>query len=210
MTTPSTIPLDQPTPGTSPRRYDYDHIPKLGPHRPGDRQGSLLPLEGGRAGLVYLQVPVGYARQAEAAGWKPMANSVRYTIVGPKGTIDMELMATGVEIPGIPASGVKCACLQAVLIHTDPSSGEETRVNLIEEATGLDPTTGFPPDSPQEDPTHGPKEIILTQEADPGEQDRGEPSDSGSEDPQGEARGPEPDSESGRGQGKGNSRKSKA
>lgn len=207
MTTPQapiSVPLSEPGPEAGPtRRFDFDHIPKLGPAKPGDRRGSLLPQEGGRAGLTYLQAPLRYARQLEAAGWFPMFDACRYTIIGPKGHIDMELMAQGREIRGVPASGVKCRCLRAILAKADG-----TRVDVVCEETGLDPRTGFPPEALVEEPTPV-EEQPDGQEAqtqDPGLEGGGQPRDPEPQDPQGEARGPEPDPPSGSRKGRGHPR----
>jgi hypothetical protein len=191
---PISIPLTEPT-STPTRRYDFDHIPKLGPAKPGDRRGSLLPQEGGRPGLTYAQVPLRHVRQLEAADppWFPMFDTCRYTIVGPKGSIDMELMAQGSIISGVPASAVKCPCFAPI--------------TLICAETGLEPGTGFPPlNQPLTEEAPDAQEP-QPQETDPGLEAGSLPGDSEPQDPTSEERGPEPHTSTSGGKGKGHPRK---
>jgi hypothetical protein len=131
-----TAPLTVPTPQPEPRHpqpgepYVYDHIPRLGPHRPTDTRGSLLPDGGGLPGLTYYQVPVGLKKLAQNDGWLEIVGCKTYTIVGPSGTIDCELLAKGAIIKGLDPMSSARPCL------TD---------ELIFEVTGLDPKTGWSP-----------------------------------------------------------------
>jgi hypothetical protein len=157
---------------------------------PGDKRGSLLPKYGGHPGLVYAQIPLAYARDAEAARppWLPMYDARRYTIIGPKGSIDMELMAQGRAIRGLPPSACKRQCLWPK--------------RLICEVTGLDPATGFPP-------TEVPTNVQEPQQPDTGRENGGEPIQVGSQDPKGQTGGPGADKPSGSGKGSGHSQASK-
>jgi hypothetical protein len=113
-----------------PEPFTYDHIPKLGPAYEGDIRGSLLPRRGGITGYTYLYCPLTKKRAAELDGWKPLQNAATFTIVGPLGHIDVELMAQGTPIRGIKSSSNVRECF----IDT-----------LIWETTGLDKKTGFEP-----------------------------------------------------------------
>ena len=91
------------------------------------------------------QIPVAKARKAELYGWQRLFDSVRYTIAGPHGAIDMELMAKGRIIPGLAPNANVRRCF------IDPE---------VWAVTGLDPKTGFAPKAPKTpkaDPAPTPK-----------------------------------------------------
>ena len=74
------------------RPYTYDHIPQL---------RELMPTTGGIPGVTYLQVTVSNQRTAQDDGWGNISGGSRiYTIIGPKGPADMQLMCKGKPIPG--------------------------------------------------------------------------------------------------------------
>lgn len=125
---PDSYAVDPTTPTFGP--YTFNHVPKLGPHRDGDQRASLLPKRGGIPGLEYAQIPVLLKKQAENDGWLSIHGAATYTIFGPKGTVDCELLARGAIIRGIDAESGSRVC------HIDQS---------VWEVTGLDPKTGWPP-----------------------------------------------------------------
>lgn len=74
------------------RDYIYDHVPTL---------WELMPKTGGLPGVTYAQVCVQHLRAAQDDGWSKLSGgSKTYTIIGPKGEADMELVAKGDPIPG--------------------------------------------------------------------------------------------------------------
>ncbi len=77
------------TPSTRP--FTFHEIPHL---------RHLLPECRGRPGFVYAQITNQNIRRAQDEGWKKVEGSVVYTIIGPKGEVDMELMVRGGLIPG--------------------------------------------------------------------------------------------------------------
>lgn len=104
-----------------------NHIPRLGPEardRDGqptgtDLQASLLPGQGGIPGRIYLQVPVALCRQAELKQWKRLPDAARYTITGPDGSIDCELMYQGEPIPGAASTaGLRDLYIDSSIWHT--------------------------------------------------------------------------------------------
>jgi len=77
---------------------DYTYvgiIPKLGPGKEGDMYPSLLPIYGGQPGLEYLQCPVTNQKEWQSAGWKSVRNTHVYTIKGPLGSVDCQLLVIG-------------------------------------------------------------------------------------------------------------------
>jgi len=108
-------------------------IPKLGPHKVNDPHPSLLPLWGGQSGLIYLQCPVTYKKAAQddpEYHWEPIRDTRTYTIRGPHGEVDCELLCSGTMLRGSDHMSNVRECF----IHKD-----------IWEDTGLDKETGFPP-----------------------------------------------------------------
>ena len=92
-----------PDPTTSPINVTlgplvYDHIPRL---------KELLPKQGGLPGFQYAQVSGDRRRRAQDEGWLQVNDSYTYTIIGPKGSIDMDLFCRGKLIPGQPSNSGK-------------------------------------------------------------------------------------------------------
>ena len=89
----------------------FDHVPGL---------NELLTKQAGRPGLEYMQCTVVQKRRAQDEGWLPVENTAVYTIVGPKGAVDMELLARGKITPGQPHnSGARlCFCDKSVELLT--------------------------------------------------------------------------------------------
>jgi hypothetical protein len=81
--------------------FVYDHIPQL---------KELLPQFRGWPGIYYLQVEVNGQSAAEAEGWKEVANSITYKIVGPKGSCDARLYCYGNKVPGVSHQSNKRVC----------------------------------------------------------------------------------------------------
>lgn len=61
---------------------------------------DLLPEYRGRPGFYYAQIPTGMLRAAQDAGWDRLERTAIYSIIGPKGQVDMELVVRGRPIPG--------------------------------------------------------------------------------------------------------------
>ncbi len=108
----------------------YNVIPKIGPPLPGDIIPSLMK-SGGRPGITYLLCPLSYkrkARQDKEWQWSPIEGLDTYTIIGPSGEIDVELMGADEPIPGSDQT----SNLREMLIHED-----------IPRITGLNRDVGF-------------------------------------------------------------------
>jgi hypothetical protein len=88
--------------------YTYTQIPKL---------KQLLPRMGGRPGVEYAQVCVQHLRDAEDAGWHRVDHARVYTIVGPKGSIDLVLMERGKPVPGLGHASGKRKCQVDLLVE---------------------------------------------------------------------------------------------
>jgi hypothetical protein len=110
------------------RPYTYqNHIPQL---------KKLMPQNGGRPGVTYLQCCIHNLRKAqdmtekEGGPWGFISGGSKvYTIVGPRGAADMQLMCKGEPIPGgDPKSGV-CECF----VDGDVEELTGLRVNRLEE-----------------------------------------------------------------------------
>lgn len=127
--------------------YTFDHIPKLGPAKRGDKRASLLPRYGGWPGYTYAQWPVARQKEAQSRGWFPIYGAAIYTITGPEGSIDCVLLLKGLRIHGLsPDSG-----LRVCKIHKD-----------IPAATGHDYVTGFPKaHSPTEETHHAASQVHV-------------------------------------------------
>ena len=78
------------TPGAL-KRWVFDHIPSL---------KELLPQYRGLPGFEYMQSCVQNLRRAQDEGWYEVEKTVIYTVEGPKGAVDMKLLARGQRIPG--------------------------------------------------------------------------------------------------------------
>jgi hypothetical protein len=90
------------TPVEEIRPYTYDHIPQL---------KELLPTTAGVPGVTYLQCCIQNQRKAQDTGWGAISGGSRvYTIQGPKGLADMQLLCKGKPIPGgdIKSGARKC------------------------------------------------------------------------------------------------------
>ena len=120
------------TPSTRP--FVYDHIPQL---------SELLPQFRGRPGFVYAQVTNQNLRRAQDESWRKVEGTVIYTIIGPKGEADMELMVRGGLIPGqSPDSGARLCVVD----------------QTVEELTGLTIPVLWKETSPTNTPTTPTKE----------------------------------------------------
>ena len=128
--------------------YVFENIiPKLGPSLRTDKHPSLLPIQGGRPGFVYYQCPISYLKLAQddpQYRWSPVVNTSVYTIRGPKGQLDLQLLASGAPIRGSDHQSNQ----RILLLHPD-----------VWEVTGLDPETGFPP---AVDPKEAPEAATQT------------------------------------------------
>jgi len=96
----------------------HNVIPKLGPANDGDIIPSLLPRYGGLPGVTYLMCPVSYIATAKRdAEWKwgPVHGMDTYTIEGPEGSVDVELLSA--DAPVIGSDQVSSLCV--FKIHED-------------------------------------------------------------------------------------------
>ena len=78
------------TPGAL-KSFVFKHIPGI---------KELLPKYRGLPGFQYFQCCVQNLRRAQDEGWTEVDNTFIYTIEGPKGSVDMKLLARGKRIPG--------------------------------------------------------------------------------------------------------------
>ncbi len=129
------------TPGAM-KRWTFDHIPSI---------KELLPQFRGLPGFEYLQCCVNNLRRAQDEGWSEVEKTVIYTVEGPKGSVDMKLLARGHRIPGQPHdSGARlCLCdtsvqpLTGLWInpHKHPEGAQPLRSSLLaEEPQGVPAT----------------------------------------------------------------------
>jgi hypothetical protein len=125
------------------RPYTYDHIPQL---------KELMPTTGGVPGVTYLQCTVENRRIAQDDGFfNDTATTEIYTIVGPNGTADMDLLCRGKPIPGgCTKSGARKCMVDA----------------RVEELTGLY-VNGPPPEEKSEPEKAPEKEDDLTRSDNP-------------------------------------------
>jgi hypothetical protein len=93
---------------TSNRPFVYYRIPQL---------RELMPKTGGLPGVTYLQCAVINLRKAQDDQWKRVVNSSTYTIVGPEGEIDCELLCKGRPIPGGDVFSGRRSCEVDTLIE---------------------------------------------------------------------------------------------
>jgi len=119
------------TPGAL-KRWMFDHIPSI---------KELLPQFRGLPGFEYLQCCVNNLRRAQDEGWSEVEKTVIYTIEGPKGAVDMKLLARGQRIPGQPHdSGARlCLCDTSV----EPLTG--LWINPHKHPEGATPTADWQP-----------------------------------------------------------------
>lgn len=107
---------------------------------------QLLPEYAGWPGFYYAQVPTHLARLAQDAGWRRLNDDKVYTIVGPDGRADMQLLVQGSVVPGqSPHCGERlCKIDKSVAVltgHTIPElgkAGEELEpmdIAAVEETT---------------------------------------------------------------------------
>ncbi len=85
----------------------YEFIPTLGPGPP---ERNLLPQSGGRPGFTYAQVPTSERARAREEGWEGLDPPLFFAIRGPKGQIELELVARGAPIPGEPSQSGARLC----------------------------------------------------------------------------------------------------
>lgn len=141
LSMPNSVDSRAPAQPYRPTRYVYDNIPGL---------AVLLPKWRGRPGFQYFQCCVVNLRRAQDEGWVEVEGTVIYTIEGPKGSVDMKLLARGKPIPGqAPNSGARlCYCdktveeLTGLWINPNrhPDSEPQPEPSGSEEAPG-DPST---------------------------------------------------------------------
>lgn len=139
----------------------YDHIPVL------KRKGKpcLLPQTGGIPGFQYAQVSGKHRKRAQNEGWLPVDNSYTYTIIGPKGSIDMDLFCRGHRILGQSHDAGRRVMVVDTAVqeatghwinpqnHVEPPSAEESKPQVAQ-------TSSSPPQqrkSPQRGPTKQPE-----------------------------------------------------
>jgi hypothetical protein len=134
-----------------PRAYTFDHIPIL---------RELLPKQHGRPGLIYAQVHVANLRRAQDQGWREIDGTAAYTIVGPKGHIDMKLMGKGKPIAGIGHASGKRRCVYDLDIEERTGllvKSKPLNVNGAESANGGTTSAGRPVESKPQ--ATGPREV---------------------------------------------------
>jgi hypothetical protein len=85
------VPQDTDPTTEQPKAYAFNKIPYL---------NDLLPKTAGLPGVIYAQVCTHHARRAQDEGWLRVVGTMVYTIQGPEGCADMELLARGKPIPG--------------------------------------------------------------------------------------------------------------
>lgn len=132
-------------------QFTYDEIPVL---------RDLLPMFRGIPGYYYLQASVANQKRAEGEGWVEVANSVTYTIRGPKGSIDVRLYCYGRRIPSIDHKSSKRECFidRDILEATGLSNA-----SAVELATA--PLTQPEPRAPMA-PLPAPEPVVLEKNED--------------------------------------------
>jgi len=113
-------------------------IPQLGPAHENDPIPSLLPKYGGRPGVEYMLCPIAQlatvTRDPDVL-WSPVDGFQEiWTIQGPGGSIDVQLLAAGIPIEGADQTGNK----RRFTVHPD-----------IPKATGLSKHYGLVPVEPE-------------------------------------------------------------
>ena len=136
-----------------PKPFVFTEIPGL---------KDLLPEFRGLPGFEYLQCCVINLRRAQDEGWVEVENTFIYTCQGPKGSVDMKLLARGQRIPGTAHnSGARlCLCDRTVEAltglwinpkqHLDEAPPEDT--TLSSATQNEDPATPDAVDPSQESP----------------------------------------------------------
>ena len=86
---------------------------------------ELIPSTGGNPGIIYAQIWVGSMKRAQNEGWKRIQGAKVYTILGPDGRADMELLARGKAILGQDTSSGARRCyidteVYKLTGHTEP------------------------------------------------------------------------------------------
>ncbi len=139
----------------------YDHIPVLY-HK---KDPCLLPKTGGIPGFQYAQISTSCRKRAQDEGWLPVDNSWTYTIVGPNGSIDMDLFCRGRRILGQSHDAGRRVMVVDTAVqeatghwinpqnHMEPADAEESK-QQVAQASGV-PTEQRK--SPQRGPTNQPQ-----------------------------------------------------
>lgn len=136
------------------RQWIFDHIPSL---------KELLPQFRGLPGFEYLQCCVNNLRRAQDEGWYEVEKTVIYTVEGPKGSVDMKLLARGKRIPGQPHdSGARlCLCDKSV----EPLTGLWINPHKHEDEDDTEPEPQTVESVPETSP--GPNATLLSAATEP-------------------------------------------
>lgn len=127
-----TIPVGQP----EVQDLVINHMPQLGGPGAAKNRVSLMPKTGGQVGVTYAIVPASKVKNAHDIGWRrPPRGAKPFTIRGPIGAVNCEVVQYGDPIPGIPTS----SCRAYLLVD-----------RAVWDKTGLDPSTGFALDTEPE------------------------------------------------------------
>jgi hypothetical protein len=120
---------------TAPEQFTYNHVPLL---------RELLPQLHGVPGFYYLQCAVANRRRAESEGWQEVANTVTYTITGPKGNVDATLYCFGERVSGSDYRSSKRDCLVDLAIfetsgltNSDAEPEAEPLIDKVNETEAL-------------------------------------------------------------------------
>ena len=106
-----------------------DHMPQLGGPGASRQRVSLMPKTGGVVGITYAIVPASKVKNAHDLGWRrPPRGAKPFTIRGPMGAVNCEVIQYGDPIPGISTN----SCRPYLMVD-----------NAVWEETGLDQNTGF-------------------------------------------------------------------
>jgi hypothetical protein len=138
---PNTVGTADPAAPFQTRNWVFDHVPSL---------GELLPKHKGRPGFEYLQCTVGNLRRAQDEGWTEVVNTMVYVIEGPKGEVNLKLLARGRPIPGQPMdSGARlCLCDLTVQdltgVWINPNKHIEPELEIIEAVSEGDTPSSVP------------------------------------------------------------------
>ena len=145
MSTPNLPGVANPEAWTPPEQFTYDHIPRL---------RELLPQLHGVPGFYYLQCAVINKRRAEAEGWQEVANTVTYTITGPKGSVDVSLYCFGERVSGSDYKSSKRDCLVDLTIESGTGHAVKGETEKFEAAP--EPVAVATPETPEK-----PKRVTL-------------------------------------------------
>lgn len=156
MATPTAHSLPFRVTPDAPEPYTYDHIPAL---------RELLPTNGGRPGVTYLQVAHEHRPEVERLGYSQIARTKLYHIVGPNGRITCALYGWGEPIPGAdPLSGARICEVDAKLewatgLQMDES--KQRRVHITKPPERTEPAVKPSPSSPGGNKLPNPKAVLT-------------------------------------------------